>query len=446
MFASQSCRFSHLFDRVADVLIRVKGASAAHRSSEERLMAGGLAATAGPLAGVTVVEAADAPGPAFAAALAADFGATVIVCEPLDGSPLRRLGPAAVQAIWWPILARNKRSLAIEAAHPSARSVLARLLEAADIVVCGEGAAGAALREGVGASRAVELRLFAPGADRPDLWPWSTAPEFAAAASGMMALTGDPDGPAVQPEMPLADYTAGMLALSVALAELRAARRDDRAPAPVRLGLHEALHRMNEWQLAVAAGLGRPERRNGNRFPMNANIGNVFRSRDGKLLTVSAATPSVADRLLVMIGGPALRDDPRFSSPAARRANMDALDGIVAAWIAERDADDAMRLVRENDVVVGPIYDAAAILEDRHMNARGDIARLPYAEGEVAMPAALPMTAPAGAVREPGPAVGRDTLDVLRALGLAEAEIATLCRSAVVRQAEKHEVEKEDMP
>jgi crotonobetainyl-CoA:carnitine CoA-transferase CaiB-like acyl-CoA transferase len=361
----------------------------------------------------------------------------VIVCEPPpSGSGLRRLGPPAVQAVWWRVIARNKRSLAIDCSQAGALPVLRRLAEQADLVARDECAAGTRLREVMAdAPRAVDMHLFPTGADRPDLWhPWSTRPEFAAAASGMMALTGEPDGPAVQPEMPLADYCAGMMALSLALAELRAARRSERAPAPVRMALHEALHRMNEWNVVVAAAQGVAERRNGNRFPMNANIGNVFRTRDGKLLTVSAATPSVADRLLQMIGGGELRDDPRFRTPADRRLHMDDLDRVVAQWIGERDAEDAMRLVRENDVVVGPICDADDVFAHAHIRERGNIVQ---AGGDsppgLAMPAALPLVSPvAGAVQHAGPAAGADSDEVLTQLGFTAAETQRLRREGVI--------------
>ena len=391
---------------------------------------------AGMLAGRLVIEATDTPAAAFAAALAGDFGAEVVVCEPPPhGSGLRRLGPPAVQAAWWPIIARNKRSLAIDHDHPGALPVLQRLAARADLVARDACAAGSRVLEAAGDSgTAVDMHLFATGADRPDLWAWSTRPEFAAAASGMMALTGEPDGPAVQPEMPLADYCAGMMALSIALAELRAARGARRAPTPVRLALHEALHRMNEWNVVVASAQGAAERRNGNRFPMNANIGNIFRTRDGKLLTVSAATPSVADRLLLMIGGPALRDDPRFCTPADRRLHMDDLDAVVAEWMGRHDADEAMRLVRENDVVVGPICDADDVSAHMHVRERGDLVQVADAAGTpVTMPAALPMVHPAaGAVRHAGPSVGADSDRILEQLGFSGAEVASLRRDGIV--------------
>jgi crotonobetainyl-CoA:carnitine CoA-transferase CaiB-like acyl-CoA transferase len=161
---------------------------------------------------------------------------------------------------------------------------------------------------------------------------------------------------------------------------------------------------------------------------MNSNVGNIFRTRDGKLLTVSAATPSVADRLLGMIGGDALRDDPRFRTTADRRLNMDALDAIIAEWMSRHDAAAAMRLVREHDVVVGPIYDADDILDDPHIAARGDVVRVPDGKGgAIPMPAPLPKisTLP-GAVRGIGPAPGAGTRALLTGLGFDERRIEEL--------------------
>lgn len=390
----------------------------------------------GLLSGLTVVECSSTPGAAFAAVLAADFGADVIVCEPHpDGSALRRLGSPSVREHWWPVLARNKRSLAVDLRHPESQPLLQRLVSDADMLVRDDSSEGAALAAAAAPSTAVvDVRLYPTGADRPDLWPWSTRPEFAAAASGMMAVTGEADGPAVQPEIPLGDYCAAMMALMLGCGELRAARLADRKPEPVDLALHEALQRMNEWQVVVASAFGKPVRRSGNRYPMNANVGNIFETRDGRVLTVSAATPSVASRLLNMVGGPTLRDDPRFATPSARAQHMDALDAILAEWFARHDADQAMRLVRENDVVVGPVHDAGELLQDEHLGARGDIVDVPGADGRiVTMPAALPFTCPPGSrVQSAGPRLGADTSSVLTGLGYDAAGIERLAGAGVI--------------
>ncbi len=395
------------------------------------------AGTVMDLRGLTILEIGAGAAAAFAGTMLADFGARVIVCEPRGGTPLRTLVAEPLREAHWAVAARNKLSVAIDPAHPEAEPVLRTLAAAADAVLSdGPDARGGAWRQAFAARERPPLciDLPPPGADRPSDWGWGIAPEFGGVAAGIMALTGWPGGAPVLAEFPLADRCAGLLAATCALAELRAAQMQNRDPAPIEIGTHEALMRMNEWQVPVAASRGVPELRNGNRFPMNSNIGNVFRTRDGKLLTVSAATPSVADRLLAMVGGETLRDDPRFATPAARMSNMDELDALIAAWMARHDAEEAMRLVREHDVVVGPIQDADDILANAHIAARGNVVHLAGAGGTVwSMPAALPrIEGVHGGIRRPGPSPGADTDAVLRAAGLALAEIGDLRRSGAI--------------
>ena len=87
------------------------------------------------LSGLVVLEVADTLGAAFAASLLADYNATVIVCEPPEGSALRRLGPAALDKIRWQILARNKESIAVDWADPASFNLIRLLLRRADMLV-----------------------------------------------------------------------------------------------------------------------------------------------------------------------------------------------------------------------------------------------------------------------------------------------------------------------
>jgi crotonobetainyl-CoA:carnitine CoA-transferase CaiB-like acyl-CoA transferase len=381
------------------------------------------------LSHLTVLELSTSPGPAFAANLLADFGARVIVVEaPPLGSALRRLGPPAVQQVWWPIIARNKLSVALDAEHEDAGFVIGEALRHADIVIRDD--AASVWMEAACAMPAppLDLHIFPTGADRPEEWGASIRPEFAVAASGAMALTGDPDCPPVQPEFPLADYSAGMLAAAGALLELAAAAKAPRQPASLEVGLHEALMRMNEWQLVIAAAKGAAEQRSGNRYPMNANIGNIFRTGDGGLITISAATASVADRLLDLIGGQALREDPRFNTYQGRRENMDALELVIADWMLRHGTDDILAMGRAHDVVMAPIFDARRLRQDAQAQARGNICEVPLSGGgSIAMPGIVPaMTGVTGAIRHAGPEIGADTDAVLASFGVSAARIAAL--------------------
>jgi succinyl-CoA--D-citramalate CoA-transferase len=142
----------------------------------------------------------------------------------------------------------------------------------------------------------------------------------------------------------------------------------------------------------VATGTGRAAARNGNAFPLNAGVGNLHRARDGRYVSVSAANAAVTRRLLRMVGGDALADDPRWASAEARTAGMDALYAVFDAWMAGRTADQALATAIEHDVVLGAVYGVDALLADPHVAARGDL------EADVA-PDGRRRVAPAPAIR-----------------------------------------------
>ena len=249
-----------------------------------------------------------------------------------------------------------------------------------------------------------------------------------------MALTGDKDAAPFQAEFPLTDYCAGMLAAASALVELRASKSEGRPSRPISIGLHEAMLRMNEWQLVFASARGYPELRNGNRFPLNVNIGNIFRTQDNRLITLSAATAPVASRLLALIGGEPLRDDPRFATAAARRENMDELELIIGKWIARHSAADILRMGREADVVIGPIMDADDIAAHPQVAALGNIIHVPAEDGRpIAMPGVFPRIAGVKAeITHAGGAAGAHSDMVLARLGLTAKEIGALRQSGAI--------------
>ena len=230
------------------------------------------------LAGVTVLEIASAPGACFTASLLADFNATVYVCETLpNGSAMRALEPRE----WWAIAARNKKSVALDPKAAGADEAIKALLSLAHVIVTD---VAPAERKNHPWLRAIDglqrkpliVDVLATGADRPDLWPWSKRADMAAALTGMMALTGEANSVPVQPEFPLAEYLSGALAALRTVAELRRAGVTHSQPQELVVPMHQAVNRMIEWQVPIATAMGRPELRDGNTFPMNFSISNMF--------------------------------------------------------------------------------------------------------------------------------------------------------------------------
>lgn len=380
-----------------------------------------------PALDIAILEISQSAGAGFAASLLADFGARVYVVEwPPHGTNLRNLGPKELGSDWWNIVGRNKRSLAIDPTHRDATPVMTRLLSRMDMVITDIGKPAWAsdpwlrLLDGISPQPLV-VDLFPTGADRPALWPWSIAPELAGAVTGMVALTGYESGPPVQPEMPLAEYLAGMLAAAGAMTELRKARLAKAEPIHLPVAMHEAVQRAIEWQLPVATVFGRAEPRIGNRFPLSAGVSNMHRTKDGRHVALSAATQAVASRLLTMIGGEQLDRDERFASPMVRAGNMNALYRIIDEWVAIRTADEVFAAAHGADVVIGPIYSVDDILADAQIAARDNVV---HSGGQVPMPAVLPSISnvepnvPAAA-----PTIGQHSSEALEFAGYGRAEI-----------------------
>ncbi|MBY0511159.1 MAG: CoA transferase [Rhodospirillaceae bacterium] len=347
----------------------------------------------GALSNLVVLELSDTPGAAFAASLMADFGAQVFVCEPKDGTPLRKLGPEG--GVLWKILARNKKSVVLDDLESALRT--------ADILITDRAAPPAAWEKLPARERPLLVAVFPTGADRPDLWNGNPRSEFAAAAAGMMALTGEENGPAQQPEGPLADYLAGALAAARAFGALRLTHLTGETAQPIAMALHQAVQRLIEWQLPVASAFGKAEVRRGNSFPLNAGIANMHRCKEGIYVAISAVTQVTAERLMQMIGGDALRTDPRFATPAARQKDLSVLYKIIDDWVGARTLAEVEAAAAQHDVILGPVFTTREILSSKHMAARASFTTL---DG-VIMPSVFPLIEGVKTeIKNLGPALG----------------------------------------
>ncbi len=373
------------------------------------------------LAGLNVLEIAGSPGACFTASLLADFNATVHVCETLPGgSPMRQHEPRE----WWQILGRNKKSVAIDPNDKDAAAAMRSLLSRADVIVTDVAPADYASHPWLRHLDAVQrkplmVNVVPAGADRPDLWPWSRSAELTSAVTGMMALTGYADGPPLQTEFPLAEYLSGALAALRTVTELRRAKLSGTAYENVLVPLHLAVHRMIEWQVPVATAFGKAEYRVGNEFPMSFTISNVHLTKDGTYIALSAGNDAVAGKLLEMIGGPELRDQPRMATMQSRLPLLPEIYARMDAWLASRTVAQVVEEAAGYGVTLGVIYDAKGIAAHPHLKARGNIAQVAARDGStIPMPAVVPrIVGWSTTVRSAGPGLGEHTAEALSVAG-----------------------------
>ena len=394
-------------------------------------------ASAGPLAGVRVLDCSTMIAAPSTAAMLGDFGAEVVKLErPGSGDHVRRYGAQKNGiGLYWKALGRNKKSVALDLHVPAVQALLLRWLPQFDIFI-ENFRPGTLERWNLGPERLlgaapqlVILRVTAFGQDGPyrDRAGFGTLAE---AMTGVAAVSGYDDRPPLLPAFPLADVMAGQAATAaVCAAYARRLRTGD--GEVIDFAIYESVMKLVESQITEYAANGTLHRRMGSRMDDTAPRG-AYRCGDGAYVALSGSTQEVAERVLGTIGGDALVADPRFATNANRVANGAALDELIDAFCANRTRDDAIAVFTGAGCAVGPLESIASVFENPQIVARGSLARLADPDlGEIVVSNAFPRFAHAGSPRlEPGPtAVGAHTAEVLRHdLGLREKDLRDLER------------------
>ena len=344
-----------------------------------------------PLAGMKVVELATLFAGPLAATYLGDFGADVVKVEhpsQPDGSRRHGVSQDGI-GLWWKTIGRNKRTMTADLHTQGGREVLLRLLADADVVI-ENFRPGTLERWELGPDvlfaanpRLVIARVTAFG----QTGPYAHRPGFgslAEAMSGFAAANGQPDGPPTLPPFALAD---GIAALATAFAIMTALRQVETTGHGdvIDLSILEPILMMMGPQITAWDQLREVQPRLGNRSVNNAPR-NVYESKDHRFLAVSASATSVAERVLRLVGRDDLAAQPWFSTGEGRAAHGDEIDTVVAAWIADRTADEVEAEFDRVNASVAPVYQAPELMDDPQVRFRKIVARVPDPDfGEVAM-------------------------------------------------------------
>jgi formyl-CoA transferase len=138
---------------------------------------------------------------------------------------------------------------------------------------------------------------------------------------------------------------------------------------------------------------------------------NVYRCADGGWLALSASTQPMTERLLRAIGRPELIDEPRFADNAARLANLDELDALLAEHFAGRTRAENLAAMAGHGVTVAPVCDIADLVDHDYVTSRGVIVEGP--DG-VPMHAVVPrLSVTPGEISRPAPRLGEHNGEIL---------------------------------
>lgn len=334
----------------------------------------------GPLSGIRVLDLTQVVAGPFCTVMLSNLGAEVVKLEPAGrGDEMRSIGRYRAREDhedYFHASNYGKKSIALDLKDTEQRSVGQMLAARADAVVENY-APGTAARLGMGWDdlRPLNARLVycsISGFGQSGIYGNRVAMDpIIQAVSGIMSVTGFPDGRPVMIGAPLADVISGMFAAYAILGALYGVREDGRGryiDVAMQASMLAALSpRMGESLQAGTAPV-----RLGNQNPMRVPS-DVYPTKDGVELFVMVQNQRVWEPLCRALGRPEWHEDPRFESNALRVRNRDAINRLVADRIAEMPSAELMPRMEAERVPFARVNDYAQALADPQVAHRGQI-------------------------------------------------------------------------
>jgi crotonobetainyl-CoA:carnitine CoA-transferase CaiB-like acyl-CoA transferase len=390
-----------------------------------------------PLDGIAVLDLTRLVAGNMLSLQLADFGAEVIkIEEPGKGDPLRDWRVEGISA-YWKVYARNKKSVTLNLREAEGKALLLRLVEHADVLI-ENFRPGTLETMGLGPelllarnAGIVVVRISGWGQDGP----YKFRPGFGTLVEGMSgfaARNGFEDREPVLPPLALADMIAGLYGAFAVMTALR--HRDSGGGGQViDLPLLDPMFSVLGPEAAIYQLTHKIKPRTGSRSN-TACPRNVFATKDGRWISMSASMQAMVDRLYRALGVPEMIDDPRFRTNADRVANAEASEVPIRAFIAAHTLEEGMAFFEQNEITAAPVYDIDQFIADPHVQARQIVVDLPDKDmGTIPMHAVVPrLSASPGALRRPAPELGEHTAEVLARLGVDGAAQQDLARRKVI--------------
>jgi len=343
-----------------------------------------------PLAGIRVLEICNVAAGPFCSLLLADLGADVIKLEnPGAGDTLRawppHTGPENDRLSEnFASLNRNKRSVTLDLKNPDDNAKAKNLIANADVLI-ENNRPGVMKRLGLDFDSALAINpklIYCSISAYGQTGPRANEGGFDVtiqAMSGIMSVTGEPDGAPVKCGVPVADFTAGLYGAMSICAQLRAVAQTGK-------GVHIDVPMMGT-SLAIAAlqtseyfGVGKDPVKLGSAHPRNAPY-QAFKAKDDYLV-MAAGTQALWESVCQILKSPELLQDERFTSTALRAKNQIVLKELIEAILQKDTAVHWIAQFSQAGVPCCPINQYSAVLNDPQTLAMGWVQPMVMANGQ----------------------------------------------------------------
>jgi crotonobetainyl-CoA:carnitine CoA-transferase CaiB-like acyl-CoA transferase len=394
-----------------------------------------------PLEKLKVLDLTQVMAGPFCCQVLADMGADVTKVEPPQtGEQSRRsMGfrmekgedTAAFLAI-----NRNKKSMTLNLKEDEAREIFYRLAREADVVVENY-RPGVTKKLGVDYEtlKAINPRLiYASISGFGQTGPYADRAGYdliAQGMSGVMSVTGEPGGPPAKCGIPIGDLSAGLFC-AFGILTAYVAREETGRGQYIDTSLFEGALAFSIWETAELWATGRIPQPFGSAHRLTAPY-QALKTSDG-YVNVGANNQRLWARLCNAIGREELIEDERFATNADRMNHREELVEELESVLKERDTDEWEKLLLEDGVPVGPIYNYRQVFEDPHTQAREMVVEIEHpVEGTMrSLGIPIKLSETPGEIRRPAPLLGEHTEETLAELGYSKAKIADLREREVI--------------
>ncbi|MBI3965185.1 MAG: CoA transferase [Chloroflexi bacterium] len=327
-----------------------------------------------PLDGVVVLDLTRFVAGPFCCLQLADLGADVIKVEiPKTGDEGRQIGPFHKGwSLYFTTHNRNKRGITLNLRDSKGKELFRELVARADVVVenyrpgvldnlgFGFGTL-TALKPGIILTSISGFGQTGPASKRAGF------DQIAQSMSGIMDVTGFPDGPPVKVGTHVADYLTGVYAALATCAALTERARTGQG-RHVDCALYDSMVSFLGLDLVGYAATGVARQRSGNSIGISVPV-NLYRTKDGYVV-VNAGVDAHWRQLAELIGRPELADDPRFRTRPDRVANADECDRVVEAWTATMTSAELCDVLEREGIAYGPFRTISEVATDENTLAR----------------------------------------------------------------------------
>ncbi|MGF7120379.1 CaiB/BaiF CoA transferase family protein [Rhodococcus sp. AG1013] len=327
-----------------------------------------------PLDGVRVVDLSRVLAGPFCTALLADAGADVVKIEAKAGEDSRHLGPFRDgESIYFNVLNRGKRSIALDLKDPEDRESLLQLIADADVVV-ENFRPGVTSRLGIDyeAARARNPKIvYASISGFGQKGPMAGAAAYdlvVQALSGVMSITGTEDSGPTRLGESFGDTITGVFAawgISTALLAARATGQGQHLD----VAMFDSMLAMLPTAHSQLQASGATPKRVGNRHPVSTPF-DTYRADDG-LFVLAIASEKGFQTLARTMGREELITDPRFTEDTLRTENEPALRKEIEAWAAGRTVAQVLELLDAAGLAGSEVWDVQQALGSEQARYRG---------------------------------------------------------------------------